>query len=201
MKLLIATSNPGKIKEIKEVIGHLDLEILSPKDLSIHTDVEETGTTYKENARIKAEFFYQQAQIPTVAEDSGIVIDALKDQLGVHTRRWGAGASASDQEWIEHFLNVMQQFPQPHQRQAKFISHLYYIDSNLEVDFLGETTGQITTELEAPIEAGIPISACFRPEGCYQVYSALSIQEKNQLSHRGKSTHQLLDFLEKQLNG
>lgn len=196
MQLLIATTNPGKVKEIREVIGHLNIEILGLNDLGITSDVEETGQTYLENARIKAEFFFQEAggNIATVAEDSGIVVDALKDQLGVQTRRWGAGAKASDQEWIDHFLTVMQQFP--NQRQAKFISHLYYTDGTQSLDFCGETEGIIKESLEADIQPGIPISACFKPIGSDKVYSAMSETEKNQVSHRGKATHAFKQYLE-----
>ena len=196
MQLLIATTNPGKVTEIREVIGHLEIQILGLHDLGITTDVEETGQTYFDNAKIKAEFFFKEAvsNIPTIAEDSGIVVDALKDQLGVQTRRWGAGAKASDQEWIDYFLQVMANHPE--QRQARFISHLYFTDGTQSHDFCGETEGVITETLEADIQPGIPISACFKPLGSNKVYSAMTKTEKNQISHRGKATHAFKDFLE-----
>lgn len=193
MKLLIATSNPGKFNEISEVLADLMIDLICLKDLGVDIQVEEDGQTYKDNARIKAEHFHKVTGLPTLGEDSGIVVEALADQLGIHTRRWGAGHEASDQEWIDHFMNVMQDHPD--NRGAKFISHMYFIDGNSEHHVVGETHGIITAELEAPIYEGLPLSSCFRPEGKEKVYSQLTEQEKNSVSHRGKAGKQMLDFL------
>jgi len=198
MKLLIATSNPGKLNEILEVIGSLNLNVLSLKDLGVSSQVEENGKSYKENAKIKAEHFHKETALPTLAEDSGIVVEALADQLGIHTRRWGAGEKATDEEWIAHFLNEMQQHKN---RKAKFISHLYYIDQNQHKHFLGETHGEITMDLQAPIYKGLPLSSCFIPEGQNRVYAALGKQQKNQVSHRGKAVQQFHNFLKSNING
>jgi XTP/dITP diphosphohydrolase len=194
-KLLIGTSNPGKFNEITAVLKDLQLHLLSPADLNIFEDVQESGQTYLDNAKLKANFFYNKSGLNTLGEDSGIVVEALKDQLGVHTRRWGAGAQATDQEWLDYFMNEMQKFPNPEQRKAKFISQMVVIIDNTENLFYGETEGYITQTQEAPIYKGLPLSSVFKPVGFNQVYVALGEEQKNQISHRGKAIQQVKDFL------
>lgn len=194
-KLLIGTSNPGKFTEIKAVLDDLPLNLLMPTDLEIYEDVHESGQTYLENATLKAKFFYQKSGLNTLGEDSGLVVEALKDQLGVHTRRWGAGAQASDQEWLDFFMKTMQSFPNPEQRKAKFISQMVLVIDDIEYRFYGETEGFITHTQEAPIYKGLPLSSVFKPVGFDQVYVALGEDQKNQISHRGKAIKQVKDFL------
>ncbi len=197
-KLLIATTNIGKFGEIKEVIGDLDLDLyhLHFEDFAeamSADDFDETGATFEENAEQKAVHYHELFGFPTIGEDSGIIVDALQGELGVKTRRWGAGAKASDEEWIEHFMKVMEG---RELRTARFICCAAFIDGPGEVVlFRGETEGVITHDLEAPLMPGIPLSSCFRPKGCSKVYSALNENEKNQLSHRGKAFHELKNHL------
>ncbi len=194
MKLLVGTNNPGKHIEISEVLGDLNLELLRPQDLHIEIDPEETGATYAENALLKAKHFFEHGgTIPTIADDSGIMVDALQDELGVYTRRWGAGAEATDEEWISYFLERMKK---EENKKARFVCNLAYIDpEGKHMIFEGFCEGSITPTLEADYLPGLPISACFKPEGFDKVYSAMSIEEKNLLSHRGRALHQLRDEL------
>ena len=199
-KLLIATTNLGKFSEIKEVIGDLDFDLyhLHKEEFAsvLQGDhFEETGETFEENAEAKASHYHELLGMPTIGEDSGIIVDALRGELGVKTRRWGAGADASDEEWIAHFMKVMKDVPEA-ERGARFVCCAAFIDGPAElVMFRGETEGVITHELEAPLRQGIPLSSCFKPIGCDKVYSSLSEQEKNQLSHRGKAFHELRKYL------
>jgi len=194
MKVLVGTNNPGKHIEISEVLGDLDLELLSPADLQITIEPEETGTTYAENALLKAKHFFEHGgSIPTIADDSGIIVEAIQNELGVYTRRWGAGAQASDEEWISYFLERMQA---EQNKKARFVCNLAYIDPSGDHHiFEGTCEGTITPELEADYLPGLPISACFIPEGFDKVYSAMSIDEKNEVSHRGRAVQQLRDYL------
>jgi XTP/dITP diphosphohydrolase len=194
-KILIGTTNPGKISEISAVISDLPIQILSPKDLGITEDVDETGSTYQDNATIKAQFYYQKSQLITLGEDSGIVVEALSDQLGVHTRRWGAGPTASDQEWLDYFMKEMQKYPNASQRKAKFISQMCLIIDDQIHHFFGETHGTITIEVLAPLYPGLPLSSVFQPTGYTSVYTALGEDEKNKISHRGKAIAQVKFFL------
>jgi XTP/dITP diphosphohydrolase len=194
--LFIGTSNKGKLHEILEVLHILPYKFVTPTDLGISTDAPEDFDTYAENALQKARFYQEKSGgLLTLAEDSGIVVDALQGELGVKTRRWGAGEKASDEEWIEVFLKRMESVDED-KRTATFLCTAVVLgsDGNPQV-FVGETRGKITHELHAPIKSGIPISSCFIPDGFDQVYAALSVEQKNKVSHRGKAMHRVLDYL------
>lgn len=193
-QLLIGSNNRGKHIEIGEVLRDLDIELLSPADLKISIDPEETGSSFAENALLKARHFFEHGgAVPTISDDSGIIIDALEGELGIHTRRWGAGKDASDEEWIEFFLKRMEQ---EQNRKARFVCNLAYIDADKnEHLFEGVCEGIITPTLEADYLPGLPISACFKPKGFDLVYSAMSIDQKNQISHRGRAVDQLRNRL------
>lgn len=202
MKLLIATKNPGKFTEISEILGSLPIQLLSLADLKVYADVEEHGLTHEENAILKVCYFFEKRKIPTLGEDSGIYIDAFPGELGVQTRRWGGLANATDREWVEYFLEKMKKLPLE-KRTARFVCHVALIldEKSFEDPFLfaGETYGMITETLEAPMKPGIPISSCFRPEGFKKVYAALTLEEKNKVSHRGKAITKVRDFLKENL--
>ena len=195
-KFVIATSNPGKFREIMEVMDGLPYNIVSSRELGLHDDLVEDGDTYDANALKKVTHYRDQTGFLTLAEDSGIVVDALQGELGVKTRRWGAGENATDEEWIAHFLQRLEEVPDK-ERTARFICCAALMDEQGDVRlFRGETEGTITRSLEAPIYKGLPISSCFRPEGFQKVYAALTIDEKNRVSHRGKAMHAVRTFLE-----
>lgn len=193
MDLLLGTNNQGKIIEIAEVLRDLPVTVVTPKHLNIDDAPEETGKTFEENALEKARFYFERSGLPTVADDSGIIVEALQDELGLHTRRWGAGPAASDEEWIEHFLKRMQG---EENKRARFVCVLAYVDPlGAASTFEGHCEGIITPTLEADYLPGLPISACFRPIGHERVFSALTIEQKNSTSHRGRATQKLAEFL------
>jgi XTP/dITP diphosphohydrolase len=194
MKLLIGTNNAGKVTEISECLCDVPLQLLAPKDLEMDLEPPpETGETFAENAAQKARYFHVHTGLPTIADDSGIEIDALKGELGVHTRRWGAGPEASDEEWIAHFLKRMKE---EENKKARFVCHLAHFDADGTLHmFEGICDGEITEELEADYLPGLPISACFRPNGYDLVYSAMSIEQKNSTSHRGRALKEFRGFL------
>ena len=192
-KILIATHNFGKYKELMEVLGDLPFKFVSLNDEKIEEDVEEHGKTYEENAILKAEHFGQLTGLPTIADDSGIHVDAFKDELGVQTRRWGAGGKANDKEWLDHFLKQMEK---EKNRNAEFISVVaLYQPGEEPMTFRGECKGVILDKPQVALEPGIPLSAVFLPEGKDKVFSALSKHEKNEISHRGKAIKQCHDYL------
>ena len=192
-RILIGSNNKGKYIEISEVLGDLEVNLIQPLDLGISEDPAETGETFEENAVQKALFYHEKAKIPTLADDSGIIIEALQDELGIHTRRWGAGPQASDKKWIEFFLKRMKQ---ESNKRAHFVCHLAYIGPDgILHSFEGRCSGIITDELEADYLPGLPISACFRPNGFDSVFSALTLDQKNSTSHRGLASHKLKEHL------
>lgn len=193
-KILIATHNQGKIKEIMDVLEDLPFEFVSLNDLEITEDIEETGKTYLENAQIKADFFHKLSNLPTVADDSGIEVSVLKDELGVQTRRWGAGENADDKEWLEFFLDRMKD---EKDRSARFICAIATTGFDEKIEpFEGECVGNILHRPASHIEPGIPLSSVFLPLGAKKVFSALTKAKKNAISHRGKAVQKLKEVLQ-----
>jgi XTP/dITP diphosphohydrolase len=193
MQLLIGTSNKGKIQEIRDALSSVSVTIVTPTELGITGLPEEKGTTYEENARQKAAYYHRQSGLCTLADDSGIIVDALQNELGIHTRRWGKGSDATDYEWVQFFLERMRA---EKKRDARFLCMLCYIDDKgVEYVFEGSCSGVITKELEAEYLPGLPISACFKPNGYEKVFSALSVDEKNAISHRGKALQAFVHHL------
>lgn len=197
MQLLLGTNNHGKVVEIQSALLSLPVNIVIPQDLGITDAPEETGETFFENAQQKAQYYFEKGNIPTLADDSGIIVEALSGELGIHTRRWGAGKDATDEEWIAYFLERMSR---EDNKRARFLCTLVYIDTEAkEHTFEGRCDGIITEHLEADFLPGLPISACFKPLGYDHVYSAMSPREKNEVSHRGKALLQFADFLSKEI--
>jgi len=192
-KILIATRNLGKFKELMEVLHDLPFKFVSLNDEKIEGDVEESGDTYEANAILKAEHFGRLANLPTIADDSGIHIDALHGELGVKTRRWGAGARATDKKWLDYFLQRMKS---EKNRRAEFVSVIsFYQPGEETLIFRGECVGQILDKPQVELEAGIPLSAVFQAEGSDKVYSAMDKHEKNEISHRGKAIRKCHNYL------
>ncbi|MBD3330584.1 hypothetical protein GF354_03580 [Candidatus Peregrinibacteria bacterium] len=195
LEILIATGNPGKFNEIAEMLNDLPLRLRSLGEFNVDTaGLKEDGSTYKKNAFVKAKYFFDRLDMPCLGEDSGIQVDAFKHELGVKTRRWGAGEEASDEEWVDYFLKKMLDVPDA-RRGARFICSACFLAGDKEEYFEGETPGIISRSLEAPIKKGIPLSSCFRPSGMENVYAALSNEEKNKISHRGKAMKNLRDYI------
>lgn len=197
-ELLIATKNPGKFREICEALSGVPFSLVALGDLKIDdSDFVEDGETFAENSLKKARYYFEKTGLLSLGEDSGILVDALDGELGVKTRRWGAGEKANDEEWINFFMNRM---ADEIQRGAKFVCSacVYGADKNGQKvfeEFFGETFGRISEKIEAPILPGIPLSSCFIPDGFEKVYAALSATEKNTISHRGKAMIGVRDFL------
>jgi XTP/dITP diphosphohydrolase len=170
------------------------------------SDFVEDGMTHEENARKKAKYYFEKVGDGfdfVIGEDSGIYVDALKDELGVQTRRWGAGDAASDEEWLEYFMKEMKvRAPAFDQRGAKFVCCACVVgrvgaagSGTLTRLFKGETLGLITDSVMAPILPGLPLSSVFLPEGFDKVYAALSREEKNKISHRGQAVGKVREWL------
>lgn len=199
MKLLIATHNPGKFQEIAAGLSGIPIKLVSLRDLGIRDEVEETGKTHEENAFLKASYFGGKTGLSVLAEDSGVYVDAFPGELGVETRRFRGLHSADDKTWVETFLYAMESVPD-RKRGAKFVCYACLLWQGEPLYFSGETHGKITKKLEAPLSPGIPLSSCFKPDGFSKVYANLEVEEKNQISHRGKAIAKARQFLIAQLS-
>lgn len=197
-KVLIATGNPGKFQEISEFFKGMPYETVGLAEMGIESNCEETGKTYEENAVLKARHFFERTvgDMLVLADDSGIVVEALADELGVNTRRWGAGREASDQEWLRFFL---ERLSKETSRRARFICNVAFYDGVDMKIFEGEVPGVIVEKLEVSIKPGVPLSSVFRPDGQDKVFSAMTIEEKSKFSHRGKAMAKLVDYLKEKI--
>jgi XTP/dITP diphosphohydrolase len=185
MKLLLGTRNKGKLTEIRKALADLPLILVEPEDAGVSDDPEEHGTTFEENAILKARFYSDVSGLPTLSDDSGIIVDALKGELGVKTRRWGAGPHATDQEWVEHFLKRLEN---EENRKARFVSVVAFVDETDEEHiFTGICEGTITATLDGEYLPGLPLRSCFLPEGSDRVLSRMTFEEELSVNHRYKA--------------
>lgn len=193
-QILLATTNPGKKAEMLSALLPLEgIEFTDLRSAGIDLDVDEHGSSYGENAALKAKAYADHSQMTVLAEDSGVEISALANELGIHTRRWGAGPEASDEEWLAFFMNQM---AKEADRKARFVSHAVYLDQHGNTFAVeGECLGEITKDIAGPIPKGIPLSAVFRPIGEELVYSAMDEEQKNSLSHRGNAMKKMRLYL------
>ena len=191
-KILIATNNHWKFTEIMEVLGNLKHDFTNLKELGITEDIEEDWKNYEENAKIKAEFFAGISDLPTIADDSGIVVEALIWELWVKTRRWWAGAEASDEEWLDHFMKRMKD---EENRRAEFFTSIAFLNWKEFLSFNWSCKWILLKEKKCESLPWIPLSSIFVPDGFDKPYSQLKIEEKNQISHRGKASIKLKEYL------
>ena len=119
MKLLVGTGNPGKVREFRELLGGLPVELVTPADIGLDIEVEETGDTLEENALIKARTYANAGGITALADDSGLFVDVLDGAPGVHSARYGAPEARTDEDRVRLLLGALAGVPEG-QRDAAF---------------------------------------------------------------------------------
>lgn len=190
--LLIATSNQGKLTEIKECLSGFFIRILNLRDLHISEIFPEQGNTFLENARGKSIFYGRDWPGLTLAEDSGLEIEILKGEPGVHSARY-AGSNATDEQNIEKILSKLSGIPHD-QRKARFICCMVLSQKGKVIKEIQESVeGFITTEKKG--KNGFGYDPVFYHPPLGKTFAQLSKSEKNRISHRGKALKKLRDFL------
>ena len=189
MKFVLATHNPGKLKEMGDILARFGVEVVSPKDLGITVDVEETGTTFAENAMLKAKAICAAAKLPAIADDSGLCVDALNGGPGVYSARYG-GEGLDDKGRYMLLLNSMRGQPT---RAAHFACAIACVFPNGdELTAEGRCDGTIAF---APMgEGGFGYDPVFFVPELKKTFGQLTAEEKSAISHRGKA---LASFSEK----
>lgn len=193
-RLIIASNNEHKIGEIKEILINFNLEILSLKEVGINVDVEENGTTFIENAHIKAIEIYKLLEDGSMvmADDSGLMVDALGGEPGVYSARY-AGEHGNDKKNNEKLLSNLKGV-KLEDRKAKFVCAIeLIIDEENIISVQGEAHGYISEELRGKKEFGY--DPLFYVPEFNKTFAEMSSEEKNLISHRGKA----LKMLEKEL--
>ena len=190
MKLLLATQNPNKVIELKR-LSHNQLDVISLKDLNIVEDVEETGTSFEENARLKALWAYQQTGLPCIADDSGLEITALNNEPGVYSARYlGVDTPYTIKNQI-----ILDRMQNQVDRSARFISVVCLVLGETDVHcFEGVMSGSI--DFEAKGSNGFGYDPIFLPENHRLTYAEMDLNTKNDLSHRGQAFRKVIAYLE-----
>jgi XTP/dITP diphosphohydrolase len=191
--LLIATRNRGKLKEIQKLLEDLPFKIVDLSQYPSIETVEESGDTFADNASLKASSYARQAGVLTLADDSGLIVDALDGAPGVHSARY-AGEGASDGERTEKSTRALAKVPQS-QRGARFVSVIAIARHNGEIVnvSVGECKGQIA--LQPLGDGGFGYDPIFIPEGFMQTFGQLEPAEKNRISHRARALSKARAFL------
>ena len=189
MKFVLATHNPGKLKEMADILSHLNIEVVSPADLGLTVDVEETGTTFAENAMLKAKAICAAAKLPAIADDSGLCVDALNGGPGVYSARYG-GEELDDRGRYMLLLNSMRGQTT---RAAHFACAICCAFPNGKtITAEGRCDGSIAF---APMgEGGFGYDPVFLVPEFRKTFGQLSAEEKRSVSHRGRA---LAAFAEK----
>lgn len=181
MKILIATKNPGKAREIKEFLTG-PFELVSLADFPDAPDIEETGETFEQNALFKAKAYFEWSSIPSVADDAGLEIDFLNGEPGVKSRRW-LGYEMTDQEMIDTTLNKLQGVPWE-KRTAHLVAVGVFYDGEHTFIEKGSTDGFIAERQTIECEPGYPFRAIFWMPKFQKLYQELTRKEHEQINHR-----------------
>ena len=191
-QLVFATNNKHKLQELREIVGG-EFEILSLADIGCVEDIVEDGNTFKDNALIKARYVKDHYGYDCFADDSGLEIDALDGAPGVYSARF-AGEDCDSRRNIEKVLILMGDCMN---RKARFVTVFALILNNKIHFFEGEVQGTILKECRG--DDGFGYDPIFLPEGSTLTFAEMSHEAKNSISHRGKATAKLVEFLKSML--
>lgn len=191
-EIVVATTNKGKLKEISAMLEKLGIEVKSIKDvLGYNPDIEETGTTFTENAVIKAETVMNMIHMPTLADDSGLEVDALNKQPGIYSSRFMGEDTSYDikNQWIIDAVKDKED------KKARFVCAMALAIPDEETKtFLGTFEGEINDCIDG--ENGFGYDPIFYYPPLKKTSAVMTMEEKNKVSHRAKALKALYDYLE-----
>jgi XTP/dITP diphosphohydrolase len=196
-KLLIATNNRGKLNEIRAILGNLGYELISPADIHLELEVEEDGQTYAENATKKALAFSQASGLTSLADDSGLEVDALDDAPGLFSSRYAPIPHPTDSDRRAHLLKNLNGKTRPWR--ARFRATVAIASPGRSVEIVeGICPGEIIPEERGT--GGFGYDPIFLLDGLDKTMAELEIEEKNRLSHRGQAVRKAIPVLSKLFN-
>jgi XTP/dITP diphosphohydrolase len=199
-EIFYATNNPGKIFEVSKHLTPQEIKIISPKDLNINLDVEENGSTLEENAKLKTAAYIELVKnMPIIADDTGVEIDALDGAPGIHVRRWKDGKTRmSDQEIIDYCMALMKDVPAV-KRGAQFrtVISLYYNSEFFSAE--GTLKGKILENPGKETIKGFPFETLFYiteyEMPLWQLHELTGEEKEKYLTHREKAIQKALPKL------
>lgn len=190
MNVIFATNNAGKLKEVTNIFKGTEFEIISLKDIGFTDEIEETGSTFEENAFIKADTIFNKYNVPVIADDSGLEVEQLDSRPGVYSARY-AGENATFDDNNKKMLYELINQSQPHL--AKFLCCAVFVNGDKRISVTGELKGEILRELTG--ENGFGFDPIFSPDGFDKSLAEMSLEEKNKISHRAQAFHNLREKL------
>jgi len=185
-RIIFASKNEGKVREIRKILNDLNVQILSLSDVDYTISIEETGITFEENAKLKADVIFKEYKLPVISDDSGLSVAQLDNEPGVYSARY-AGLGATDEQNNLKLLKNLEKYPQPYK--AKFIcAAVFYFGTDF-FTAIGEVKGEI---IKTPRGTnGFGYDPLFVPKGFNQTMAELDSEIKNRISHRFKAFDQL----------
>ena len=188
MKFVLATHNPNKIREMGAILGQFGVEVVSPKELGITVDVEETGSTFAENAMLKAKAICELAKLPAIADDSGLCVDALNGGPGGYSARYGGPGLDDTGRWQLLLKNMEGK----EDRACRFVCAIACVLADGEtVTVRGECEGELLHENHGA--GGFGYDPLFYVPEC--TFGELAPEVKNRISHRARALGRLRDVL------
>ncbi len=182
--LLLATNNPHKVEEFRSIFLPYDVMLRTPADLGLLTDVDEIGNTYYENARLKAEAYWQDGKYQVLADDSGLEVEALDGAPGIHSHRFLPDPNATSHDRCLYLLERLKDFPRPWR--AVFRCEVVLLTHQGAIlTCHGVCTGEIIPEFRG--ENGFGYDPIFLVDGTKKTMAELDPDTKNNVSHRGKA--------------
>ena len=189
MKLVFATNNAHKLREVSQVVGD-KFTLITPRECGIDEDIPEEQPTLEGNALQKARYIYARTGLDCFADDTGLEVDALGGEPGVRSARYAT--DGHDDEANKRLL--LERMQGVEARGAQFRTAIALIIGGKEYLFEGIVRGNITTEEQG--EGGFGYDPLFVAEGCEQSFAQISAEEKNAISHRGRAVRKLAEFLQ-----
>jgi len=187
MKFVLASNNPKKLKEMREILSELGIEVISQGEAGVNIEVEETGRTFEENALLKAAAVMEATGLPAVADDSGLMVDALGGAPGIYSARYGGDECRTDAERIEYLLRNM---GDTDERGASFVSTIACVfPDGRRIITRGECTGLILREPRG--SGGFGYDPVFYLPEYNMTMAEMSPEQKNKISHRAKALNNL----------
>lgn len=198
MDMALATRNKKKAVEIGRMVEGLGIRLLTLDDFPGAPDVEETGATFEGNALLKAKSAADYCKIPAIADDSGLMVDALDGGPGVYSARY-AGPGANDKDNVKKLLHELSGTPMS-KRGARFVCVMAIAWPNGKTRvFKGSVEGTIISEERG--ESGFGYDPVFVPEGHDRTFAEMSAGEKDGMSHRGRALRMLVDYVKSGMKG
>jgi len=189
-KIIFASKNEGKVKEVRHILNGINAKILSLNDIGFNDEIHESEDTFEGNAKIKAKIIYDKYKLPTIADDSGIVAMQLGNEPDVFSARY-AGENATDGDNNRKLIERLSSFPEPHK--GKFVcAAVYYFGAEFKVA-MGEIVGSIIKEPRGT--NGFGYDPLFLPDGYDKTTAELPPEIKNKISHRFRAFNQLRKLL------